>query len=374
MKRLHVGVGALFALLTLFLLASAPQNRFEWNLPTGFPPPAVPEGNPMSAAKVELGRHLFYDVRLSGSGSQSCASCHDQARAFTDGQARSVGSTGEEHPRNAQTLTNAAYNATLAWANPGLTTIEQQILIPVFSDHPVELGLAGKEQVLMASLKANEHYQRLFREAYGGDPFTVGNTVNALASFVRSLISGNAPYDRYVYGGDYDALSPSAQRGLNLFFSERTECHHCHNGFNFSGSSVHENTTFAERPFHNTGLYNVDARGAYPADNTGIFEFTRKPEDMGKFRAPTLRNIELTAPYFHDGSAETLTEVVRLYEAGGRNIASGPNAGDGRANPHKSGFVGGFAFSDQEREDLVNFLKSLTDTTFVTDPRFSNPW
>lgn len=377
MKRsVHLGVGALFALLTLFLLAAAPSAAFSWNLPTGFPPPAVPKDNPISAAKVALGRHLFYDPRLSGNGSQSCGSCHEQARAFTDGRSRAVGSTGTQHPRNAQTLTNAAYNATLTWANPTLTTIEQQILVPVFSDHPVELGLAGKEKGALASFKADPRYQRLFLEAYPGkqDLFTLGNTVDALASFVRTLISGNSPYDRYVYRGDYEALSPSAQRGLNLFFSERTECHHCHNGFNFSGSSVHEGTTFAERPFHNTGLYNVDDRGAYPSDNTGLFEFTRNPEDMGRFRAPTLRNVELTAPYFHDGSAATLSEVVRFYEAGGRELTSGPNAGDGRANPYKSGFVGGFSLSDRERQDLVNFLESLTDRDFVTDPRFSDPW
>ncbi len=162
---------------------------------------------------------------------------------------------------------------------------------------------------------------------------------------------------------------------MDLFFSEKTECHHCHGGFNFTHSVKHQNNAqFVEKSFHNTGLYNVDGQGAYPTGNTGVFEVTGKREDLGKFRAPSLRNVELTAPYFHDGSAQTLEEVVRSYEAGGRLLESGDFVGDGRANPNKSGFVRGFSLNDEERQDLVNFLKALTDEDFITDERFSDPF
>ncbi|HEX4975818.1 MAG TPA: di-heme enzyme, partial [Pseudomonadales bacterium] len=159
-----------------------------------------------------------------------------------------------------------------------------------------------------------------------------------------------------------------------LFFSERTECFHCHGGYNFSDSTVDRSLFFVERPFHNTGLYNVDGQGAYPADNQGLIAATLDPSDMGKFRAPTLRNIALTAPYMHDGSIQTLEEVIDSYGAGGRNITSGPHAGDGRANPFKDSFVKGFSLNPQEKADLIAFLNSLTDTEFTTTPRFSNPW
>lgn len=377
MKHLLFVLLVMGGVLALLGTTSSPERTpYVWDLPTGFPVPVVPKDNPMSAEKVELGRHLFYDTRLSGNSTQACASCHEQEKAFSDGKAVAVGSTQEAHLRNAQSLTNAAYNPTLTWANPGLTGLEQQVLVPLFGEAPVELGLVGKEQLALGALKKNKLYQQLFASAFPNeaDPFTVGNTAKALASFTRTIISGNSPYDRFVYAQEHDALSPSAVRGMTLFFSERTECHHCHGGFNFSDSTVHEGTSFPETPFHNTGLYNLDGQGAYPKGNRGLFEITGKPGDMGKFRAPSLRNVELTAPYFHDGSAQTLAEVVSFYEAGGRVIETGPNKGDGRRNPHKSGFVQGFSLTKQERTDLVNFLKSLADRSLLVNPELSNPF
>jgi cytochrome c peroxidase len=163
-------------------------------------------------------------------------------------------------------------------------------------------------------------------------------------------------------------------RGEALFFSERLECHHCHNGLHFSDTVLHERNRIGERAFHNTGLYNIDGRGAYPANNTGIAEITGRPEDMGRFRAPSLRNVAVTAPYMHDGSIATLSEVIDHYAAGGRTIASGPNAGVGRDNPLKSSFLPGFEMSAQERADLIAFLQSLTDEQFLRDPRYADPW
>lgn len=356
-----------------------PQPRpFQWNVPLGFPRPRVPADNPMSWEKVELGRFLFYDTRLSGNGTQACASCHRQEVAFTDTLTVAVGSTGELHPRNSMSLTNVAYAPTLAWANPLLLSLEQQALIPMFGEFPVELGLAGKEEELLERLRADGRYRRLFAEAFAAatDPISVASIVRAIASFQRTLISGNAPIDRYRLGLDDNAISAAAVRGIDLFFSERLECFHCHGGFNFSDSVTHSGTPFTESAFHNNQLYNIDGRGAYPPNNTGIYEITNDPNDMGRFKAPTLRNIELTAPYMHDGSIATLEEVIDHYAAGGRKITEGPYAGDGSKVPEhlKSGFIRGFDLSKREKEDLLAFLRTLTDLDFISNPRFANPF
>ncbi|RMG70410.1 MAG: di-heme enzyme [Chloroflexi bacterium] len=349
---------------------------YAWDLPPGFPVPYVPPDNPMTQAKVELGRYLFYDPRLSGNNTMSCSSCHIQSLAFTDGRIVPIGSTGEAHIRNSQSLTNVAYNATFTWGNPVLTQIEQQVVIPMFGEFPVEMGITGNEDVVLNRLMQDPLYQQLFAAAFPDEanPVTYHNIVQALSSFVRTMISGNSPYDRFVYQGDTTALSESALRGMNLFLSEKFECHHCHGGFNFTLSTRHANTTFPEQPFFNTGLYNIDGAGAYPRGNRGVFEITGNPDDMGHFRPPTLRNIALTAPYMHDGSIATLEEVILFYAAGGRNITNGDYIGDGRANPYKSGFVPGFQITDQEMQDLINFLISLTDEQFITDPKLSNPF
>jgi len=330
----------------------------------------------MTAAKVELGRYLFYDTRLSGNGTYACASCHRQELAFTDGRARAVGSTGELHPRAAMSLANVAYNETLTWADPTIRLLEEQALVPMFNERPVELGLEGRAGEAMARLRSDDRYTRMFTAAFPGeeDPMRVPNVAKALASFQRTFISGDSPYNRLVYHGETDAVSDSGRRGMNLFFSERMRCSECHVGFNFSGPVAFRDSGPMEPAFHNTGLYNLDERGAYPPGSQGLHETTGKPEDMGRFRAPTLYNVELTGPYMHDGSVETLEEVLEIYAAGGRNIPSGRHAGDGRLNPHKSHLMAGFEMSRQEKEDLVSFLKSLTDEQFTSDPRFSDPF
>jgi cytochrome c peroxidase len=332
----------------------------------------------ISDAHVELGRHLFYDKRLSGNGTQACASCHEQARAFTDGRRVAEGSTGELTPRNAMALVNVAYNSAFNWANPSLAHLEEQVVIPMFGERPIELGVTGHEAQILERLEADERYQALFALAYPDEeqPISFHNIVGSLSAFTRTLISGESPFDRFVYQGERGVLSASALRGMDLFFSEELECHHCHGGFNFSFSTTHEQREGASLTiaFHNTGLYNLNGTGAAPTGSQGVFEVSGDPQDMGKFRAPTLRNIEVTAPYMHDGSMESLEEVVRFYEAGGRLITEGPHAGDGRDNPLKSEFVSGFTLTDQERADLIEFLRSLTDEAFLSDERFANPW
>ncbi|MFT5634742.1 MAG: cytochrome c peroxidase, partial [Cognaticolwellia sp.] len=195
--------------------------------------------------------------------------------------------------------------------------------------------------------------------------------VKALASYVRSLISLNSSFDKYAYLSDDNAISAAAIRGMSLFFSERLECHHCHGGFNFTQSTGHEQQLIDRRPFHNTGLYyvaiNKDEFG-YPSKDIGLADISTLAKDNGRFRAPTLRNIRHSAPYMHDGSVATLAEVIDIYAAGGRNIKSGQYKGDGRANPMKSQFVKGFELTALEKQDLLTFLDTLTDETFLTSP------
>jgi len=350
--------------------------EFAWDLPKGFPLPVVPADNPMSAAKVELGRHLFYDLRLSGNGTQSCATCHQQEIAFTEGLATSQGSTGEEHPRNSMSLVNVAYAATLTWANPSLTRLEDQAAVPMFGRHPVELGL-GEDRDWLEPLRRDARYPSLFRGAFPdeADPFSRANVLKALATFQRTIVSARSPYDRYHFARDDQAVSDAAKRGEVLFHSRPLSCFTCHGGVNFSTATVSAGTSTSRVvQFHNTGLYNLPGLLSYPAPNTGIYEVTRDPKDVGKFRPPTLRNIAVTAPYMHDGSIASLEDVLAHYEAGGRTVTDGPYKGVGRDNPNKSPAIRGFSLTPGERADLLAFLRSLTDESVLRDPRLANPW
>jgi cytochrome c peroxidase len=354
----------------------APESvPYEWNLPPGFPPPALPQDNPMTLAKVELGRHLFYDKRLSENGTYSCATCHEQALAFTDGKLQAIGSTGQVHPRGSMSLANVAYAATLTWGHPYLASLERQAQLPMFGDSPIELGMRSQAQV-EALLDAIPEYAPMFDGAFPEDaaPVTLVNVERAIASFERSLISGHAPFDRWLMTGDESAISGSAKRGYALFNTETFECYHCHGGFAFTDHVIFADEAFPQVLFHNTGLYNIDGDGAFPSPNTGVENVSENPADMGRFKAPTLRNIAVSAPYMHDGSIATLSQVLDHYAAGGRTISDGPNAGIGSANPLKSNFVRGFVMSDDQRADLLAFLESLTDTEFLANPAQSDPW
>lgn len=357
-------------------------SEWVWELPDTVPPPRVPDDNPMTAEKVELGRWLFYDERLSGNETQSCASCHVQALAFTDGMPVSEGSTGELTPRSSMSLANAGYQASLTWANDALVRLERQARVPMFGENPVELGLANLEDELIDRMNADPRYPDMFAAAFPEeeDPVSVDNITKAIASFQRSMTSFGSKVDRWA-AGDRTALNESEQRGLALFFGgtsaagvlDAFECFHCHGGFLYSQSSDDAFQVFDQKFFINNGLYNLDADGSYPQGNQGLFEITGDPADKGAFKPPTLRNIELTAPYMHDGSLETLDDVIDHYARGGTLTESGPNAGDGFDNPNKSAFLNGFEITGQEREDLKAFLRALTDKDFINNPAFSDP-
>ena len=204
-------------------------------LPRTFPCPRIPPDNPITVEKIELGHLLFYDTRMSDNQTFACATCHQQAKAFTDGRSTAIGSTGQHHPRSSMSVVNVAYARTLTWANPNETTLEHQAMTPMFGSNPIELGLRSQDE-LLDRLRVDPRYQRLFAEAFPdqADPINLESALQALGSFERTLISGNSAYDRFSAGED-NAISDSAKRGSGLFFvSENENCFHCHNDFNFS--------------------------------------------------------------------------------------------------------------------------------------------
>jgi cytochrome c peroxidase len=344
---------------------------YEWQLPAWVPPPRVPDDNPMTQAKVALGRLLFYDKRLSFDESLSCGSCHQQDKAFTDGRATSPGITGEAGVRSAMALVNLAYLPTLTWANPLLTRLETQALVPIFGAHPVEMGMEGKEELLLGRLAADADYPALFRAAFpdAAVPISLDTLTKALASFERSLLSFNAPYYRFKYLGEREAMSEAAVRGESLFFSEQFECYHCHGGLNFTDNLVHLRLPFEEVGFHNTGLYNLDGKGAYPVANPGLREVTDNPADEGKFRTPTLLNIAVTAPYMHDGSIATLEEVLTThYALRGKAVSDG-----NEASPLRDPLLVGYEYTQRDIDDLMAFLHALTDEAFLGNPAHAAP-
>jgi cytochrome c peroxidase len=364
--------GCLGVAVWLVLLGADKPDSYHWNKPEWVPDPVVPADNPMSEAKVELGRHLFYDKQLSLDNTKACASCHLQDKAFTDGRALPLGIHDTQGVRSAMMLANVAYLPVLTWANPNQKHLERQLLLPLFGISPVELGMEGKEQVLFARLGANVRYPEMFKQAFPEEQGVINlSTVSkAIASFERALLSFNSPYDRYKYGRQPEAISPAAKRGEALFYGEEMECAHCHGGFNFTDNIQHRRLPFPEIGFHNTGMYNLDGKGAYPADNHGIREVTDDPADEGKFRTPTLRNIAVTAPYMHDGSLPTLRDVIRKHYA-----VKGKAVSDGKeASPLRDTFIEGFAVTDAQLDDLVAFLEALTDKDFLTNPKFSDPF
>ena len=323
----------------------------------------------MTSEKVELGRLLFYDPRLSGDSTISCATCHQPEHAFTDGRGQAVGIAGSIHPRSAMSLTNVAYHATLGWDDPKLTRLEDQVLVPLYNTDPPEMGVTDHEKEVLARFRKDPLMVRHFRTAFPQDPSPIGmrNIIYALASFERTLISGNSAFDHWAYGGKADGLDEVQRAGARLFFSKRLGCFRCHGSFNFSGPQQYEGSESPEARFHNTGLYNEDGQGAYPEPNTGLHRHTGESFDMGKFRAPTLRNIALTAPYMHDGSIPDLEGVLDHYGVGGRHRLQRPQEGSIAGESITDQLITGFELSEDETRQLIAFLQALTDETFVRE-------
>jgi cytochrome c peroxidase len=322
---------------------------------------------------VSLGRYLFFDRRLSVNSTRSCATCHNPQFAFTDGYKRSLGAYADLHQRNTQPLFNLQYYKYLTAADSTVHNTLQQMDNPLFNIHPVEMGYGLDTITILNTLQADLGYQQLFAAAFpSATKITLQHIKIAINSFINTITSNNTPYDKYI-AGDSNAITASQQKGMNLFFSKALNCSACHAGVNFSSpqiTSSNGDTIF----YFNTGLYNVDSAGSYPLYDQGLYAATKNKKDMGAYRVPTLRNLAFTAPYFHDGSAATLTDVIENYATGGRIIATGINKGNGSANPYKHPLVKGFKLSAEEKTQLIDFLMTLTDSSIITNPLWQNPF
>jgi cytochrome c peroxidase len=333
---LHRSVLALLALGCSGAPRAPAEAEVVLTAPPGFPRLQAPEDNQPTAARIALGRRLFYDERLSRTGDVSCASCHVQANAFADPNALSTGVQGRQGTRNAVGLINAAWGKSFFWDGRA-ATLELQASQPI--QNPVEMDTTLES--VSASLADDPGLTDAFDRAYAA-PASEVTITRALASFVRSLLSANSRYDAFL-AGDADALSPAERRGEAIFNGERGECFHCHVGYNLTSQGFRNNGIAADDP------------------DPGRAELTQKATDLGKFKTPTLRNVAVTAPYMQDGSLPTLAEVIEQYDAGGR----------GHANTDP--LIRPLDLRDEEKADLLAFLGSLTDDVFLTNPAYADP-
>ena len=341
-----------------------PEGPVSLNTPSYFGPYAIPENNPTTHEGVRLGRALFYEKRLSGDQSMSCANCHQQAYAFTDGNQFSKGIDGIEGSFNSMSLQNLLWSERFFW-NGRATSLEDQALKPI--EDPIELHLPLSEAV--ARLQADGAYEKMFKQAFGDKKVTADRIAMAIAQFERTLISNNSRYDKFLRNeGD---LSDLELQGLELFFTHPTptagirggNCGDCHLGPRTSGAMP------GFDGFHNNGLDDQTSI------KLGLSEITGEANDVGKFKAPTLRNIALTAPYMHDGRFQSLEEVLDHYndhikwsETLDPLIRSASNLTDYPPQEIKLGL------SENEKTAIIAFLNTLTDTSFIHNPAFSSPF
>lgn len=310
------------------------SDSYSLDLPDGFPEIPQPENNHITLERVDFGKQLFYDKRLSKDSTIACSNCHLPSAAFSDHQIKSIGIHQLKGKRNVPTLANVAYHPYF-FKEGGSPTLEAQVLGPICAED--EMGFNAVRVV--ERLRQDTQYVELARKAYDRelDLFVI---TRALASFERTLISGNSPYDQYVNQGDTTAFTIAQKRGMRLFFSEKLGCTSCHGGFDFTHYG-----------FENIGLYKK-------YKDKGRFRVSQDEADIGKFKVPTLRNVALTAPYMHDGSMPTLEAVLDHYQKGGNQ------------HPNQSSLIKPFSLNDHEKEDIISFLNGLTDSLFIQDPRF----
>ena len=332
---------------------AAPSPSHQWRLPAWMPAPPVPADNPMTEAKVELGRHLFFDSRLSGPGYLTCGHCHHAAYGFTDFRPFSFGMSGETHPRNTPGLANAGYLSPLGWVDPNIHDLEAQALVPLFNSEPIEMMARGMIASIVRRLDADGHTRSLFLAAF---PETGGRIdllaiQRALATFQRSLTAFDTDYDRYRHGGDPAALSASAKAGLAVFEDQAIGCALCHVPPLFTDASP-------PRLFEGTGLGPEDPRqwrqrrAALGAGHDSITD-----QEGRLLRTPALRNLTVTTPYMHDARLATLADLLADYRLPGRRAEDGPDR-----------------LSSAEQSALLAFLGALDDRAFLTDQRFASPY
>lgn len=348
--RVLILLGFFFALIA-FAITYSPTNALsrpaeqssvlpigktlQIKVPLGLPPLPVPVDNPPTAETVALGRRLYYDPVLSADKTVSCASCHSPETGFTDRNKFSIGVGGRKGTRHSPTVINSAYNGQQFWDGRA-PSLEEQAKGPMVN--PVEMATTHADVV--QRLQADPKYVMLFQQAWGTDKITIDLVVKSIASFERTVLSGNSPFDRFYYGHDRKALSASAQRGLKIFTdAKKGNCAVCH-------TIGKEYALFTDNKFHNLGI-GIDANGDFP--DKGRFEQSKDDADYAAFKTPTLRNISQRAPYMHDGSFPAMRDALGHY------------IGGGNSNPHLDKELHALDFlSFDERDDLLAFLGSLT--------------
>lgn len=354
--------------VTLFVVAF-PTPLWAGGIPLGLPVLSVPANNVQTPEKIALGERLFGDKRFSGDGTVSCATCHDPARAFADGLSTAEGIRKQKGTRNSPTVINAAYYTSQFW-DGRRPTLEAQAKDPFLN--PVEHGLKNHEPIL-ETIRKDATYPAVFRKVFGVQPgkITIDHVVQAIAAFERTVISGDSPFDRYLFGGEENAITDAAKRGLKLFRT-KGRCQDCHR--------IDQNyALFTDNKFHNLGVgfgeigdrfmtlartFRKVRQEGKPIDETvltrrdvselGRFAVTLSPSDIGRFKTPTLRNIVVTAPYMHDGSLESLEEVMAFYNQGGEE------------NPLLDSGIRPLNLTDREKADIVEFMKTLTSPQFAS--------
>ena len=320
---IHLLKGLALCVPAFFLMAAEPSNTVP--VPAGLQPIVWPKDNPYTPEKAELGRLLYFDKRLSADGTVACASCHVPQHAFAEPTAVSTGIRGQQGGRNAPTILNRAYSLAQFWDGRA-STLEEQAKGPIANS--IEMG--NTHDACVAKLRSISGYRALFAKSFGSEDFTMDHVAMAIATFERTLLSGNSPYDRFE-AGDKKALNPAQLRGRKVFF-DKAKCDKCHEGLNFTSNS-----------FRNIGV-GMDE----PNPDLGRYEVTKDPQDWGAFKTPTLREIASTAPYMHDGSLKTLEDVVEYYDKGGnwnKNL-------DHDIKPLK--------LTRDQKNDLVAFLRALS--------------
>jgi cytochrome c peroxidase len=305
-------------------------EAFLLKIPKGFPPPEIPENNPLSKEKVQLGKALFFEELLSIDSSISCASCHFQERAFSDPSAVSTGVMAQTGKRNASALFNLVYKKSY-FRDGGVTNLDLTSLNALHAENEFN----SSPEIMFNRLKNSPAYRQMFRNAYN-DTVTIQGALLALGSFLRTIISGNSAYDAYKNGNEA-ALNESEKKGMELFFSSKTSCSECHGGFNFRNEGFFNNGFFEEY------------------SDSGRQRITLLASDRAKFSVPSLRNIAVSGPYMHNGSINDLSTVIERYNQGGFN------------HPGKSDFIRPLGLNENEKEDLLHFLNTLTDYSFLND-------
>ncbi len=326
--------GTIYSCSTDPQIISEDQN-YELKIPAGFPNPDIPADNSLTQEKIDLGKKLFYDPILSVDSTISCGSCHKAELAFSDDITISEGVAGRTGFRNTPSLANVAYYPVML-KDGGNPNLETQPYVPLETHFEMDFNMV----LLVERLADQPEYVEAFKKAFGVLPDPFGIT-RALACFERTLLSGNSRYDQYVFHGNKNAMSENEVNGMNLFFNTKLNCSSCHSGF-----------LFTDNTFQNDGYFSD-----YSADE-GRARITLLQEDIGKFRVPTLRNIALTGPYMHNGTVVSLNELIDVYMNGGLG------------HENQSNLIKTFSLTQDEKNDLISFLNTLTDETFINDPDF----